>query len=112
MEVTFCSEWFEIGISKQLLTLARHHAQQAQAAQVLKSEQPDLGKNSRQVTMLWADEIDVLQIGNTDQRRLRGRSSQCGEECCRFLRSHSLIFIDVIVIFVRQKLMINFDDHE
>jgi len=60
------------------LTLAIYHAQQAQAAQVLNSEQPHPGKNSCQLTMLCDDEIDMLQNGNTRQRRLQFEFS-CNE---------------------------------
>jgi len=44
--------WFERKtVAHTRLTLATYHAQQAQAAQALNSEQPHLGKNSRQPTM-------------------------------------------------------------
>jgi hypothetical protein len=69
MEVAFCSEWFEDRHQQTLLTRERYHAQHAQAAQVLKSEQPYPGKNRCRSTMLCDDEIDMLQNGNTDQQR-------------------------------------------
>ena len=71
MGITFCSERFEKRRQPTRLTLATYHAQQAQAAQVLKSEQPHLGKNSCQSTMGWSDRMGVRQNGNTDQRPLR-----------------------------------------
>jgi hypothetical protein len=69
MGITFCSERFENRHQPTRLTLATHHAQQAQAAQVLNSEQPHLGKNTCQRAMLWRGRAGVMQKGNTDQRR-------------------------------------------
>lgn len=66
MGLTFCSERFEKRHQQTLLTSATYDAQQVQAAQVLNSEQPHLEQNNWQLTMRWADEFDVVQIGNID----------------------------------------------
>ena len=76
MGLTFCVlRSVKMCISKQLLTLRAHHAQQRQVAQVLKSEQPHLDENSRQPTRDWSDRIGMRQKRQHATSALRGAKS-------------------------------------